>query len=243
MTSKSNRAFTLIELLVVIAIIAILAAMILPALAGAKQKAQGIQCMNNHRQLALAWRMYADDNSDWLTPASTDINNVNNPLTPAAWIGTTLDFTSSQANWDPSYDLMNRPLWNYTKSLEIYKCPSDRSYVITDAGEQKPRIRTMSMNFYLGGYAGKDASGSGSWGSLYPIYAKMSQLNSISSSPGPARTFVFMDEREDMINAGNFMTIMLGYPTPATALTSGTPANPAAYQFKEDLPGSYHHKS
>src|SRR5438105_3292873 len=64
-------AFTLIELLVVIAIIALLAAMLLPSLAKAKQKGQGILCMNNHKQLAHAWRMYADDNRDWLTYAST----------------------------------------------------------------------------------------------------------------------------------------------------------------------------
>src|ERR1022692_1561080 len=68
---NSGPAFTLIELLVVIAIIAILAALLLPALIKSKLKAQGIQCMNNHRQLALAWRMYAEDNNDYLVYAST----------------------------------------------------------------------------------------------------------------------------------------------------------------------------
>src|ERR1017187_8085631 len=69
---NSGPAFTLIELLVVIAIIAILAALLLPALIKSKLKAQGIQCMNNHRQLALAWRMYAEDNNDVLVYASDD---------------------------------------------------------------------------------------------------------------------------------------------------------------------------
>src|ERR1035441_501855 len=72
MATRAGPAFTLIELLVVIAIIAILAALLLPALIKSKLKAQGIQCMNNHRQLALAWRMYAEDNNDVLVYASDD---------------------------------------------------------------------------------------------------------------------------------------------------------------------------
>src|SRR5450759_4651693 len=81
-TMSGDRGFTLIELLVVIAIIAILAALLLPALNKGKLKAQGIQCMNNHRQLCLAWRLYSDDNQERLLYAS------DNPYDPATIAGT-----------------------------------------------------------------------------------------------------------------------------------------------------------
>src|SRR5438093_13579819 len=115
--------FTLIELLVVIAIIAILAAMLLPALSKAKLKAQGIQCMSNHKQLCLAWRLYAEDNHDTLVYASDDGSGLppgGNPENQYAWTLTHMDFTASAYNWNPDVDIKIRPLWPYSKSTQIY---------------------------------------------------------------------------------------------------------------------------
>ena len=116
---KNPRAgFTLIELLVVIAIIAILAAMLLPALAKAKQKSQGIYCMNNHRQLTLAWRMYAEDNRDNIVYASHN-GTASDKLNEHAWTWTEMTFSADPKNWDINADIVKRPLWPYNKSAAI----------------------------------------------------------------------------------------------------------------------------
>src|SRR5262252_10919930 len=101
---RTNRAFTLIELLVVIAVIAILAALLLPSLNKAKLRAWGIQCMSNHKQLTLAWRMYAEDNHDVLVYAS-NMPDPNFPqhvvLDEYAWTLVHMDFDPlNQGNWD-----------------------------------------------------------------------------------------------------------------------------------------------
>ncbi len=226
--SNQRPGFTLIELLVVIAIIAILAALLLPALNKSKLKAQGVMCMNSHRQLALAWRLYTDDNRDMLLYASGDTTG----FQPGVWMSGTLDFSPGNlSNWDPSVDIYRSPMWPYCgKSLGIFKCPSDNSFV-TVAGVQKPRVRSMVMNLYLGGFKG---TGGGVFSDKsWRLYKKYSEL----AIPGPTKIFVFLDEREDAINWGNFYTDMKGYPTPAM------PAGNAGSYMLADMPGTYHHNA
>ena len=233
-----DPGFTLIELLVVIAIIAILAALLLPALAGSKMKAQGIYCMNGHRQLGMAWRMYTEDSNDILVYASTSGVAGNGP-DQYAWSGAHMDFNpANRANWDPDYDMKKRPLWPYAKNQGIYKCPADRS-VIPVNGASKPRILTMSMNLYVGGFAPVVAWGDplpdgtdGHWpfAKNYIVYPRLSRIT--GASP-PSSIFVFLDMREDRVNWSNFMADMTGY----------SPCDPALYAFTSDLPGMYHNRA
>jgi len=217
-------AFTLIELLVVIAIIAILAAMLLPALSKAKFKAQGLQCLSNHKQLCLAWKMYTDDNSDRLLYASD--NPYDSSTIAATWVTGYLQWynPSDPANWDPNHDITKSPMWPYcANSLAIWKCPADQSAVVVN-GDTKPRVRSMSMNFYLGGFGGWDGSSFIDTAG-YKLYFKAADL----ADPGASTVFVFLDMRWDSIDIGNFATRMTGWQ-----------GNSTGFGFY-DLPGFYHH--
>jgi prepilin-type N-terminal cleavage/methylation domain-containing protein len=227
----SNRAFTLVELLVVIAIIAVLAGLLLPAVAKAKTKAHGIQCMNHHRQLTLAWKMYNDDHHGQLLYASPSPYVGDRSKDPYTWVLGLMDFNpSNPSNWDVEKDIKKSPLWPYCgNSAGIWKCPADRSTITPSTGPFRgrvmPRVRSMSMNLWVGGFGGEDAGLSD--GGVWKVFLKESEM----TDPGPSRTFVLLDMREDSIDIGNFATDMRGWPD--------QPVETSFYDF----PGSYHNQA
>jgi len=218
--SASQAAFTRVELLAVLIMLTLLALMLLPALARTKSDSRGLRCLNNNRELNRAWRMWTDDNNDLLLFSSH--NGIpSDPNNQRAWVISELDFSPSPKNWDPAVSITPSPMWPYCgTNANIWRCPSDESYVLVN-GSPKPRVRSFSMNFYLGGFAG---SSGGAPFSAYRLYLKSSEI----IHPTPERLFVFLDMRSDSINWGNFVTSMDGYPN-----------NPAAFKFN-DLPGAYH---
>ncbi len=209
---RESRGFTLIELLVVIAIIAILAGMLLPALAKAKTKAQGILCMSNGKQMALSYNLFCGDNNDVLPG---DLDGVTGyPETNKTWCVGWLDNTTFRQDNTNQIYLMNSQLGKYAGAVGVYRCPADKALSKGKTGV--PRVRSISMNGYLGERGGPYTGG----------YAQFKKLSEIQKS---SQTWVFVDEREDGINDGWFAVNMDGYD----------PIKPASYTIV-DFPASYH---
>ena len=193
----ATRGFTLIELLVVIAIIAILAALLLPALGRAKQRAERAECLNNLRQLQLAWIMYTDDNSNQLPP-NYDLSG----SSIKSWVKGIMswDFLPSPSNPDNynTTNLTESALGPYcSHSTGIYKCPGDKK----DA-QKGPRVRSISMNAYMNGVS--TTSDVKTYLSAYKVFQKSTAI----LSPGPSDAWVLLDEAGDSINDGFFFVAM-----------------------------------
>ncbi|HEX4266010.1 MAG TPA: prepilin-type N-terminal cleavage/methylation domain-containing protein [Verrucomicrobiae bacterium] len=189
-----REGFTLIELLVVIAIIAILAAMLLPALARAKAKANAIACINNLKQLTLAAQIYAGDFQDAIVPNTANTVNSWVPGGTAAYDVTALPGATNIAN------VTSALLFPYNQSLGIYRCPGDKDIVI---GAGAPRVRNYSLNGMMG-------ANQGFGGDVHPGIQENFKYSTIRN-PGPSIASFFIDEQSSAGTANNQTSIDDGF--------------------------------
>lgn len=223
---SDQPGFTLIELLVVIGIIAILAASLLPVLARAKSRSQGIYCLNNVRQLTLAWNVYLGDNAGHFPANAETQAEADGPL--PAWVKGNLDYGGSPD--DTNTDFLINPqyaqLGVYLKSSGVFKCPCDNSLSYGPSG--LPRVRSFSMNQAIGPNASGGAAGQGAWLPVpaYRIYLRESDV----ASPGPSDLWLLIEEHPDSINDAAFSFVMppsviltMWYDTPASCHANACP--------------------
>ncbi len=210
--APAPTGFTLIELLVVIAIISILASILLPVLNKAEQRAQGIQCMNNQRQLTLGWITYTGDNQGRLVPNGVETTQPSSPTDPSGITGTNAQWCPGRQDLATDLSPSSTPpgsnkgdqwiqmglLYPYANNVVAYKCPADQSAITTSGFGVTtilPHVRSVSMNTWLNPivpYKGIN-------------YLKSYNKDSAMLQPGPANLWVLIDENPNSINDASFI--------------------------------------
>ena len=200
---RQGGAFTLIELLVVIAIIAILAAMLLPALSKAKGRAQSLACLNNLKQLQICLHLYVLDNNDYFAPNNSIsiIGGAGGNFKGLSW----LPDVNADMEIDPS-NIVNGLLYQYNTSLGIYHCPADQSTLETPAGQPLPHLRWRSYNMSqsINGYPQGDPE----YFQIIPAWTKFTEIR----HPVPSELFALIDENASTIQDAEFGNPPIGSP-------------------------------